>query len=125
MTKSELKAELKEAKENIKKIEEIAKRYFALYVESQPKVVATFYIDVGNIAAYDIPTYMERIKSLLRRDDDMDKFTVNIVESYFIPVRNGGSRIEFFKLNNLSDADLDKLEKVQKEALQKAQEKSE
>lgn len=64
-----------------------------------------FYIDVGNIAPNDIPTYMEAAKSALRSNSQIDRMNgrqdyrynpVAIDEDYFIPVRgeSRGTKIE-------------------------------
>lgn len=64
-----------------------------------------FYIDVGNIAPNDIPSYMEQAKQTLRARDVVDKTTgrtdqrynpLAVDEDYFIPVRGGqtGTKIE-------------------------------
>jgi len=64
-----------------------------------------FYIDVGNTAPNDIPSYMEAAKAALRSNTQMDKSNgrmdyrynpVAVDEDYFIPVRGeaGGTKIE-------------------------------
>jgi hypothetical protein len=64
-----------------------------------------FYIDVGNTAPNDIPSYMEAAKAALRSNTQMDKQNgrmdyrynpVAVDEDYFIPVRGeaGGTKIE-------------------------------
>lgn len=64
-----------------------------------------FYIDVGNTAPNDIPTYMEAAKAALRSNTQIDKTNgrmdyrynpVAVDEDYFIPVRGeaGGTKIE-------------------------------
>jgi len=64
-----------------------------------------FYIDVGNTAPNDIPSYMEAAKAALRSNTQVDKLTgrtdyrynpVAVDEDYFIPVRGeaGGTKIE-------------------------------
>lgn len=55
-----------------------------------------FYVDVGNTAPNDIPSYMEQVKATMRSDTLIDKQDgrmdnrsnpLNILEDYFIPVR--------------------------------------
>jgi len=64
-----------------------------------------FYIDIGNIAPNDVPTYMEAAKAALRSNSQIDKINgrqdyrynpVAIDEDYFIPVRGEakGTKIE-------------------------------
>lgn len=64
-----------------------------------------FYIDVGNTAPNDIPSYMEAAKAALRSNTAVDKINgrmdyrynpVAVDEDYFIPVRGeaGGTKIE-------------------------------
>ena len=64
-----------------------------------------FYIDVGNTAPNDIPSYMEAAKAALRSNTQVDKQNgrmdyrynpVSVDEDYFIPVRGeaGGTKIE-------------------------------
>jgi len=64
-----------------------------------------FYIDVGNVAPNDVPSYMEAVKQTLRSRDIVDRVNgrmdqrynpVSIDEDYFIPVRGGqtGTKIE-------------------------------
>ena len=63
-----------------------------------------FYVDVGNIAPTDIEQYMERIKTMMKRNQVVDAKTgrvdlrynpMSIDEDYFVPVRGGTStRIE-------------------------------
>jgi len=63
-----------------------------------------FYVDVGNIAPADIEQYMERIKTMMKRNQVVDSKTgrvdlrynpMSIDEDYFVPVRGGTStRIE-------------------------------
>lgn len=64
-----------------------------------------FYIDVGNMAPNDIPSYMEAAKATLRAHTNTDYETgrgdqryspLSIDEDYFIPVRGteGGTKIE-------------------------------
>lgn len=64
-----------------------------------------FYIDVGNIAPNDVPSYMEAVKQTIRSRDVVDRTNgridqrynpVSIEEDYFLPVRGGetGTKIE-------------------------------
>lgn len=64
-----------------------------------------FYIDVGNIAPNDVPSYMEAVKQTLRSRDVVDRTNgridqrynpISIDEDYFLPVRGGqtGTKIE-------------------------------
>ena len=64
-----------------------------------------FYIDVGNTAPNDIPSYMEAAKLALRSNTIIDKETgradlrhnpVDVIDDYFLPVRgeSTGTRIE-------------------------------
>lgn len=64
-----------------------------------------FYIDVGNIAPNDVPSYMEAAKETLKSKNQLDKATgqmdsrynpMDIESDYFIPVRGGqtGTKIE-------------------------------
>ncbi|NBP56151.1 hypothetical protein EBU71_06375 [bacterium] len=64
-----------------------------------------FYIDVGNVAPNDVPSYMEAVKQTMRSRDVVDRTNgrmdqrynpLSIDEDYFIPVRGGqtGTKIE-------------------------------
>jgi hypothetical protein len=64
-----------------------------------------FYIDVGNVAPNDVPSYMEAVKQTMRSRDVVDRTSgrmdqrynpLSIDEDYFIPVRGGqtGTKIE-------------------------------
>lgn len=64
-----------------------------------------FYIDVGNVAPNDVPSYMEAVKETLKSRNQLDKSTgqmdarynpLDIESDYFIPVRGGtsGTKIE-------------------------------
>ena len=64
-----------------------------------------FYIDVGNVAPHDIPAFIEKAQTQLKRNQIVDSSTgrvdlrynpMSTDEDYFIPVRgpDGGSRID-------------------------------
>lgn len=67
-----------------------------------------FYIDVGNVAPNDVPSYMEAVKQTMRSRDVVDRTNgrmdqrynpLSIDEDYFIPVRGGqtGTKIDTLK----------------------------
>lgn len=64
-----------------------------------------FYIDVGNVAPNDVPSYMEAVKQTMRSRDVVDRTSgridqrynpLSIDEDFYIPVRGGqtGTKIE-------------------------------
>ena len=67
--------------------------------QSTKKFIATWYINVGPIPSKDIPAYMAATKAALNSPPLKDFLGVDNVVTYFIPIREGQTKLEVISLN--------------------------
>lgn len=55
--------------------------------------VIVFYIDVGNVSAPDVPSYLDNIKKNIGLDKEQREL-LRVVSEFYIPVRDESSHVD-------------------------------
>jgi len=58
-----------------------------------------WYIDIASMSSQDVPSYMEGAKNSLRNQEKLEDLLNGEVLEYFIPSRQGNSKLEVLEFN--------------------------
>lgn len=85
--------------------------------------IFVWYVDIGDMAPQDVPYYMENTKSVLKNQESLEDLLNGEVIEYFIPTRQGPSRLEVLEFNINSNKSFSKTSESFDSGLWNAKEK--